>query len=337
MRNAGGIEVYRVPRMARRPPHRRLATGPGGRGRGIGQALIPEPKGFSDPVKREAARSERAWEAATGLFASSAATATVGIAVGIAIPPVAAPVLLALAAGGFYTKLRSKWAKEDPPRPDYAQAVGRPTRSVTVAPLLAAETPASLARLLVAAVAAADRLGATIEAVEKSMGAAVAGLYGDEDAQRYALRRRRQAHDLATETGWALHGVAQLALEAAKEVEPWPAPIPDVLAAGPDRLLAWFDKGVIGCVVAAGLWPELQTLDAADPSVPEDAGDLASALSECAVSSYRFADALLSWPSGDDGPYPVGPGPGGSSGSGPGPDQPEPEPIPEATFAVAGA
>jgi hypothetical protein len=40
------------------------------------------------------------------------------LAAGLAIPPIA-PFSAVVTAGSFYFKLRARWAKEDPPRPDY--------------------------------------------------------------------------------------------------------------------------------------------------------------------------------------------------------------------------
>jgi hypothetical protein len=101
----------------------------------LGERLVPTPRGFDDEVKGKAARAERGWEAATGLFGALGATGTAALAAGVAIPPLA-PFFGLVAASSFYFKLRAKWAKEDPPRADFDVSVDWQPPRLDLTPVL---------------------------------------------------------------------------------------------------------------------------------------------------------------------------------------------------------
>lgn len=166
----------------------------------LSERVIPTSFGFSDEVKRKAARAERAWEAATGLFGATSATATATIAAGIAIPPLA-PFLGLVAASSFFFKLRAKWAKEDPPRSDFSVTTDyRPPRLdlMPVMPPGSIPAGAGVPTLLLAAAASVE---ATVVCVERATGAAIAREETKKESAQAALADRvREAYTHARRT-----------------------------------------------------------------------------------------------------------------------------------------
>lgn len=157
----------------------------------LGERLVPTPTGFSDEVKRDAARAERRWELATGLLGLLGATGTAIAAAGLAIPPVA-PFLGLAAASSFYFKLRAKWAREDPPRRDFyvVTEYRPPILDVTpLVPFFPMPVGVGLPTLLHAAGAS---LEATIVCVERAMGAREAAMSSPNGTVQSALQERVQ-------------------------------------------------------------------------------------------------------------------------------------------------
>jgi hypothetical protein len=108
----------------------------------IRRPLIPEPVGLDDPTKTAAGHAERTWEAlAKASTATSACIVAAAVAGAVVVAPVA-PFLAAFAAvaGGF--NLRARWAREDPPRPDFQKAVKPPRRRLDPTPVLLPAYPA---------------------------------------------------------------------------------------------------------------------------------------------------------------------------------------------------
>lgn len=174
--------------------------------------LVPRPSGFDSEVKTKAAQAERAWEAVTGSLTFLGAGGAAAIAGGLAIPPIA-PFAAAVAAGSFYFKLRAKWAREDPPRPDYETATEvRPPTLDLMALMPPGPLPPGAAAVSSLHAAAASVEG-TILAVERAMGAseALAG-GGDPDVVTAAMAsRQREAHEYARRSATltaGLHGAS---------------------------------------------------------------------------------------------------------------------------------
>jgi hypothetical protein len=135
--------------------------------------LVPVPRGFDDDVKAKAAQAERSWELVTGSVTFLGAGGGAAIAAGLIIPPIA-PFAAVVAAGSFYFKLRAKWAKEDPPRPDYDVATDFRSPQLDLMVLMPPgpiPPGAAVASLLFAA---ATSVEATIVTMERAMGASVA-------------------------------------------------------------------------------------------------------------------------------------------------------------------
>jgi hypothetical protein len=154
--------------------------------------LAPVPTGFDDPVKRAAAHAEREWEAMTALCAASAAITA------MSAPPVAA-ILGAVGALSALFKLRSKWAKEDPPRSDYYRhAVLAP---LEVDPLVLENRFLSGPILVLALDRACAYVGAVTTAIERAEGAA------NDNNQYLAYARAAEAYGLARHAKSALETV----------------------------------------------------------------------------------------------------------------------------------
>jgi hypothetical protein len=265
----------------------------------IPKALIPEPKGFSDPVKRSAAHAERAWETGAGFLGAGAAGLTAAAAAGLAFPPVA-PILAAGAAASFYFKLRAKWAKDDPPRPDFRDSVVIPERSIDLLPLYEVGVPMSYVQLVATLESAGDHLGATVEALEKAQGAELVVGRGDEEADSFASLRRREAHGQAVVTSYVLEAVADASETVARNewlpelprLEPTFATLGDALTASS-----------IGRLITAGVSPNVLALPLEEDALrSEFRNALPEVLYEGSAAARDLAEALRSWAEDDEGP-----------------------------------
>lgn len=181
--------------------------------------LVPVPRGFDDDVKAKAAQAERSWEVATGSVTFLGAGGAAALAAGLAIPAIA-PFAAVVAAGSFYFKLRAKWAKEDPPRPDYDVATDfRPPQLDLMVLMPAGPIPpgAAIASLLFASAASIE---ATVVTVERAMGASVRALEGDdEEAAAFELTRMREAQDHAPRSAVLTAGLHAAAVEIGPYLE----------------------------------------------------------------------------------------------------------------------
>ena len=274
--------------------------------------LIPEPQGFDDEVKREAARAERTWETASGAFGSLAAVTSVGLAAGLAFPPMLAPVCVAIGAGGLFFKSKAKWAKEDPPNEQYQSPAQLPQRTMATWLLDDEQTLGSLAHLPAVLFGAGDRLGACVESVEKSMGAAiVARRNRSRAAARASEQRREEAREFAFETAYMLTSVADFARRSAERLG---EVVPEYLQGGAfTETTDILDVAGVGRLIAAGFWEEVRDFIPSD-EVPN--GPVGSAaprvLTSCAESSELLAVSLAGWAAGDGGgSQPATPSPSG--------------------------
>jgi hypothetical protein len=266
---------------------------------GIPARLIPEPVGFDDNVKREAARAERAWEAATGILGFLGAGAGAGAASGAAALTPVAPFLAVVAAGSLFFKLRAKWAREDPPRWDFDLPSESPRPAVDLIPVLPTDTMprgAAFASLLYSSAAS---LEATVTATERAMGAELSARDLEaEPARRLALEHRTEAHRHARRTRWLTKGLHRSAggfIKDADNLGLWSPPVhgPFDLPSEGRLLSEVLEDWIVGHVIAAGVDERLLAIpvSAASKGVEDPVGVLDEAVS----AADALGQALLLW------------------------------------------
>lgn len=279
--------------------------------------LIPAPKGFDDPVKQSCGHAERKWNAAGAALGSGAASITAATVAGVALPPLA-PFMAAGAAVSVLLKLRAQWGREDPPREDYRHPVRLPERRIDVLQLIPSyisprefgpygdpylpDFPALIGQLEESGV----RLGATIEALEKALGAAEQ-IDHDDDALDMAEARFEEARTQALLTSYALRAVSQTTESSARSLKRW-FPLSALDEAGdiPAVATLWdaIDREDAGRLLAAGVDPML--LEAPlDLEGSLSARDLPETIVDAGVAALDLAKQLEAWGFGDDGSDPV--------------------------------
>jgi hypothetical protein len=271
--------------------------------------LVPVPAGLSDEVKATAGQAERAWEAVTGSLAFLGAGGGAAAAAGIAALGPVAPFVAAVAAGSFYFKLRAKWAKEDPPRPDYHVATEfrpPPVDLMAVMPPGPIPRGAAIISLLHAAGASVE---ATVLAVERAMGASL-GAWGAEPeaAALHETSRMREAQQHAARTALLAAGLHSAAddfgyfLDREIHVDFDDRPPSDFgVRPGRDfdvRDRSWslgdlLDAGALGHVIAAGV--DARALSARLSWDDSWRAPITETLHSAGVAAEEFGAALGRW------------------------------------------
>lgn len=260
----------------------------------IGERLIPTPSGFSSEVKQRAARAERAWEATTGLLGALSATGTAAIAGGLAIPPLA-PFLGLIAGCSFYFKLRAKWAKEDPPRPDFELATAfRPPRLDLMPVLPPGMLPSGVGTpaLLLTAGASVE---ATVLCVERAMGAEIAAREtADPSARRSRAERLRETQEHAARAELltiSLRAELQQLSEGMLQAITPVAMRWQEHAGRPFTAVA--DQPTLGRIVAAGIDQRLLTFTLTEVLFSQES--VGEVLSEAGAAAEELGASLREW------------------------------------------
>jgi len=265
--------------------------------------LVPVPRGFDDDVKAKAAQAERSWELVTGSVTFLGAGGGAAIAAGLIIPPIASFAAV-VAAGSFYFKLRAKWAKEDPPRPDYDVATDFRSPQLDLMVLMPPgpiPPGAAVASLLFAA---ATSVEATIVTMERAMGASVAAREGDdEEAAAFEPTRMREAQDhaqrsVALTAGLHAAAVATGPFLAQQLGEPAGPPAgataPEPPARASARIADMLDDRALGHVIASGIDARLLDVEVwRDPDFPTQ--PLAQVLADAGKAAEQFGASLARW------------------------------------------
>jgi hypothetical protein len=267
--------------------------------------LVPVPKQFDDPVKKSCAHAERKWTLATGGMGAGAATAGAAAASGLVLPPLV-PILLAGAAVCGLFKTSAQWGKEDPPRGDYGLPVRLPERRVNLRQLeepeaflrcLFRDSPSALSLLISTVEEAGVRLAATVEAVEKSLGAMGAAEQGDDDADTLGALRFYEARVHALLTCYVLRSVGSASRNAQEVMHVWFQDEVEMVSVS--TLWDAVDSEQAGQLLAAGVDPALLEISLTD-AMPESLGELPQILGEAGESALALAVSLEAWASRDD-------------------------------------
>lgn len=268
----------------------------------IAGRLVPVPTGL-DEVKAKAGQAERQWELVTGAVTFLGAGGGAAIAAGLAVPPIA-PFAAVVAAGSFFFKLRAKWAREDPPRPDYDLATE--FRLPQLEPMVLmppGQIPpgAAVASLLFAAAASVE---ATIVTMERAAGAsAAAEKGGNEKPLAFAPIRVREAHDHAQRSASLTAGLhaAAGAVGPYLEHELSTGGVPGAKAKMPEpssrasaHIVDMLDDRALGHVIASGVDARLLDVQVwRDPELQNR--PLAQLLADAGQAAEEFGAALARW------------------------------------------
>ena len=263
----------------------------------IPRPLIPEPTGFSDPVKRKAARAERAWEATQNLSAGAAASLGAAAVVGAVVVAPIAPFFLAFAGVANLFKTRAKWLKDDPPRADYEVAHKLTHPQINVVPLADSESGFDwlvAARWIALVETGAHYVDATVASLEKAMGAEFDVDRSDVSVERIAGRRRAEASYYAHLAHPVLQSIGMATENLVAALEPIQLSSAEY-SIEPGRLVNIVGSSVLGCVLASGIDPVLldTTLDGDELS----ALDLRETFSTAGRSAFELGRSLETWAS----------------------------------------
>jgi hypothetical protein len=271
---------------------------------GISNWVVPEPKGFSDPVKKSAAHMERKWEFTSAAFGAVAAGAGGGAAMGVVFP-IVVPVLAAGAAIGVFAKLRAKWLKEDPPRYDYdAPALLKASR---FRPLVLVDgdvrIPPGFFQHLALQESCGLYLEVTVEAMEKALGAAEDRSDGATKLDGVVESHVEEARTYALATANVLGAYGRMGHRMESELEAFLGNFPDVRveSTGSD-LWDSLSSDHLGALLAAGIqidWLKtpLTNADYEDPELSPPG--IAKSIRDSRNAAFRFADTLSSWAEGE--------------------------------------
>ncbi len=268
--------------------------------------VVREPKGFDDPTKQACAHAERGWEALAGGFALSGAGLVGAAAAGLAVPIVIPVLGIAAAASGLF-KMNAKWGKEDPPRPDYASPVAPPAARFDLLLLSAPEIPLEFLRYVRLVEMSGRFLGATLEALEKSLGAAIDAERDEEGAWHFSRERYGEALMYGRLTSSVLRSTASASEAISRSLREWLPDSPQGYVEVSTILDAMGGDVGAGLLLAAGVDLELLL----DP-LPEDPGEqpLEVAISEAGRIAEVLAGELERWAEdelelGPDSPVPA--------------------------------
>jgi len=217
-------------------------------------------------------------------------------------------------------KLRAQWGREDPPREDYRHPVRLPERRIDVLQLIPNPIsprefgpfgdpypygdpyllgfPALIGQLEESGV----RLGATIEALEKALGAAEQ-IDRDDEAQSMAEARFDEARTQALLTSYALRAVSQTTESSARSLKRrFSRSVLDEAGDVPAVSTLWdaIDREDAGRLLAAGVDPML--LEAPlDLEHSLSARDLPGVIIDAGVAALDLAKQLEAWVAEDGG------------------------------------